>query len=140
MTVLLQLTLVAAVPAAADSEYATAYHDSQKTGKPMLIMVGAKWCSACQAMKSSLIPKLKRRGELDGVVFARLDYDTQGKLAKQVMSGRTLPQLILYYRSDDGWQRKHLTGGQSLAAVEALLSNGKKAARVASLEKENESM
>jgi thioredoxin-like negative regulator of GroEL len=117
LTVLLQTSLVAAAPESANS-YDQAYRQSIETGKPLLILVGADWCPACQTMKTSILPQVERNGALRMVEFAVVNSDHQSILAKKLMSGGAIPQLILFEpKSDGGWKRHQLTGGQSVQKV-----------------------
>jgi thioredoxin-like negative regulator of GroEL len=106
--------------------YAQAHKTTQETGRPLLVMVGADWCPACQQMKSSLIPQLRRRGILKKVSFTIIDTDEQEELADQIMSGGTIPQLIIYTKTDKGWIRRQLTGGQSVGGVEQFIDRAVK--------------
>ena len=121
MTALAAAVILQAAVLSTGQTYAQAHRTTQETGRPLLVMVGADWCPACQQMKSSLIPQLRRRGILKKVSFTIIDTDEQSKLADQIMSGGTIPQLIIYCKTDKGWVRRQLTGGQSVGGVEQFI-------------------
>ena len=123
LMVLMQISLVGAAPQDA-SKYSEAYHDSAASGKPLLILVGADWCPACQTMKGSVLPTVRERGDLDRVAFARVDADSESGLARQLMSGGSIPQLIMYSKVADGWKRDQLTGAQSPESVRSFIAQG----------------
>jgi len=108
--------------------YAEAHREMKTTGRPMIVLVSAPWCPACQSMKNTVVPKLRQRGSLDQVAFTVVDVDAQPKLARRLMSGGTIPQLIMYYQAPDGWQRRQMTGGTSVAAVETMIVAGLRSA------------
>jgi thioredoxin-like negative regulator of GroEL len=121
LSIVLQAAVVAATPQAAPAHYARAYHQSVETGQPLVVLVGADWCPGCQTMKTSVVPQLRRRGALTRVAFAHVNTDRQRTLARQLMSGSSIPQLWMFYRTANGWQRRQLTGAHSVAAVESCL-------------------
>ena len=121
MTALAAAVILQAAVLSTGQTYAQAHKTTQETGRPLLVMVGADWCPACQEMKLSLIPQLRRRGILKKVSFTIIDTDLQSKLADQIMSGGTIPQLIIYCKTDKGWVRRQLTGGQSVGGVEQFI-------------------
>ncbi len=116
LTLNLLLQLAAANPGGHD--YATAYRETMETGRPLVVLIGADWCPGCQQMKQTAIPEVKRSGGLSKVAFSYVNYDQQGKLAQQLMQGSSIPQLIMYYKTADGWQRQQLTGAQSAVAIQ----------------------
>jgi len=114
------LTALAATPKA-DESYASAYRESQATGKPLVILVGADWCPGCQTMKHSVIPALKNSGELAQVSFASVNTDQDRELASKLMRGGSIPQLIVYKQTEKGWQREQVTGARSVSETRGLL-------------------
>jgi len=104
--------------------YAEAYNASVETGSPLVVLVGADWCPGCQAMKGSVIPSVRRNGGLDGAEFVVVDTDAEGPLARRLMRGTSIPQLIMFYRTADGWKRTSLTGRQSEEAVASFVRRG----------------
>jgi thiol-disulfide isomerase/thioredoxin len=81
-------------------DYASAYARARATGRPFLVLIGAKWCIPCQQLESEpYISQLRSRGEL-----AVLDADRDKDLAKTlaVIQGGVflLPQLAIFSRVD----------------------------------------
>jgi thioredoxin-like negative regulator of GroEL len=116
---------------AASNNYADAYKDTQENGKPLVILVGASWCPACQAMKTSVMPTVAAQGGLANVAFAYVNTDAQGDLAGKLMEGGLIPQLVMYEKEADGWKLKRLVGVQSVEAVQDFLGPAVKAALAA---------
>jgi len=123
-TLSLAVILQASILAAGDDTYAEAHAATTKTGKPMVVLVGAEWCAPCQTMKKTVIPQVKRHGLLGRVAFAVVNLDRDRELAQRLTSGGPIPQLIMYRKAGDGWRRQKLVGGEGVAAVEAFVSRG----------------
>jgi thioredoxin-like negative regulator of GroEL len=118
----LNLLLQAAALSATAHDYATAFRETEKTGRPLVILIGADWCPGCRQMKYTTIPELERKGGLRDVAFAYVNTDEQSQLAGKLMQGSSIPQLIMYQKTDQGWTRKQLTGAQSTSRVQAFLA------------------
>jgi len=116
-SVLLQAMLLA--PAA--QPYSNAYHASLDSGKPLVVLVGADWCPACVTMKQQTIPTLEANGAFEGVEFSTINLDNNRPLAKKLMRGGTIPQLILFEKTATGWRRQQLTGLQTQATIKGML-------------------
>lgn len=101
--------------------YDAAYHKAEETGRPLLVLVGADWCPGCRTMKSSVLPRLQAGGKLASVQWALVDTDRQAALAGKLMRGGTIPQLIVFSKTETGWHREQITGAASEAAVEGLI-------------------
>ncbi|MEQ8788398.1 MAG: thioredoxin family protein [Pirellulaceae bacterium] len=102
--------------------YDKAYETVQSDGQPLLVLVGADWCPACQTMKSSTMARLEQKGKLQGVAFTVVNSDRQSSLAQKIMRGSSIPQLVMYEKTEKGWQRTQLTGGQSEGQIEAFIA------------------
>ena len=124
------LSLVAVMQAAlfaTDAEnYADAHRKTTKTGRPMVVLVGADWCPACKTMEKKVIPQVKRRGVLRRVAFAIVNLDRERRLGRQLTRGGPIPQLIMYRRTGSGWKRRTLIGGQSVDKVASFIDEGVK--------------
>ena len=107
--------------APAANSYAAAYQDTQDSGKPLVVLVGASWCPACQSMKTSTMPAVAAQGGLANVAFAYVNVDAQRDLANQLMEGGMIPQLVMYEKTSDGWKLNRLIGAQSIEAVESFI-------------------
>jgi thioredoxin-like negative regulator of GroEL len=119
---LLNLLLQAATLAAPGRDYTTAYHEAARTGRPLVVLIGAEWCPGCQQMKHTAIPQLEKQGGLSKVSFAYVNSDHQSSLASKLMEGGSIPQLIMYHKTDEGWRRQQLTGAHSVSDIEAFLA------------------
>jgi thioredoxin-like negative regulator of GroEL len=119
------LTLAGADTLDADLQsYAEAHRVTTETGKPMVVMVSTDWCQPCQVMKKSILPRVRERGLLRKVAFAVVNPDRDRDLAQRLTGGGPIPQLVMFRRTADGWQRQKLVGGQSVEAVEHFISEG----------------
>ncbi len=106
-------------------KYADAYQDTKATGRPLVVLVGADWCPGCQTMKNAVIPQLQRKGSLNRVAFAYVNADSEHELAGKLMSGGSIPQLIMYHKTTSGtWRREQLTGAHSVDATQVFLGRG----------------
>lgn len=105
----------------ASHTYAAAYQEAQESGKPLVVLVGASWCPACQSMKTSTMPAVAAHGGLSNVAFAYVNTDAQSSLATQLMEGGLIPQLVVYEKTADGYKLSRLVGAQSAESVEGLL-------------------
>lgn len=124
----MQAVLVLNPPAS----YEQAYAQSQTSGKPLVVLVGAQWCPACVSMKHNVIPRMHRGGQLNGVNYAEVDADSESELAGRLMRGGAIPQLIVFSRGPGGqWQRRQITGGTSEAGVTALIDQAQAEVRTA---------
>ncbi len=110
-----------------DTPYETAYRQSLEDGRPLLVLVTAKWCGKCQELKRDVLPELRRSGELDEVNFTQIDYDEQKDLARRIVPSTRLPQLILLRQTDEGWRRWSLTGFHPAKSVAEFLKRSKPA-------------
>lgn len=107
--------------------YEEAIQQSQKENKPILILIGAKWCASCQVMKRETIEPMKAAGDLKDVVITYIDKDERPELAQQLMKGETLPQTVMFCKDADQWRRLSLTGMQDKTRMQELLARAKPA-------------
>lgn len=117
----LALMIQAAVVAAPDNTYKTAYKQHTEQGRPLVVLVGAEWCPGCRTMKHSVVPQLVENGALKDVAFAIVDTDKQPELARKLMRGGSIPQLIVFHESPEGMQREGFVGAQSVSTVENVI-------------------
>ncbi len=120
LALMLQISLVAT----SSNNYDAAYKNTNETGRPLVVLVGADWCPGCRTMKQSVIPQLEKNGKLQQVAFATVNTDLQGPLAESLMKGGSIPQLIMYVKTDKGWDRKQMIGAHSPSEVEAFIKQG----------------
>jgi thioredoxin-like negative regulator of GroEL len=117
---MLQVSLVAT----GANTYAEAHRQHVDTGRPMVLLVGAEWCPACVQMKNNIMPRVARQGGLKKVAYAQINTDRDGRVAKAVMNGGSIPQLIMYRKTSAGWKRHLLVGAQSPEKIEAFIQRG----------------
>ena len=69
MVSLLFAVVLAGVPSEQQLQqnYAEAYRQSVAEQKPLMVVVGAPWCPACNVLKASTIEPMALTGELDDV-------------------------------------------------------------------------
>ncbi|WDQ14751.1 MULTISPECIES: thioredoxin family protein [Rhodopirellula] len=106
-----------------DQNYTLAYKKSVEEDKPLMVVVGAPWCPACETLKKTTIANMQNSGELDGVSVALVNRDAEPELAETLMEGeKMIPQIILYSKTADGrWSRRKLTGYQPVQPVRSLI-------------------
>jgi len=110
--------------------YAEAYRKSQVEGKPLLVIVSAKWCPACHTLKDTTIRDLETSGQLSEVNVAVVDRDVEPELAKQLMREQKIPQIIVFSKSTTGrWERSQLIGYQPQGPVRNLIRSAISALR-----------
>jgi thioredoxin-like negative regulator of GroEL len=120
LAALLQTSMIGADPLS----YQQAYEENAKTGKPLVVLVGADWCGACRVMKSQTLPQVVGDEVFKHVAFTVIDTDTQGEIARQVTGGGSIPQLVIFHRDGNGWKHERLVGAQSPRAVLQFLKRG----------------
>ena len=120
ISAILQISLVST----GANTYNEAHRSNLETGRPIMVLVGADWCPACRTMKDSVLPRMARRGLLKKVAFAVVNTDREGPLAHRLMQGGSIPQLIMYRKTSEGWKRDLLVGAQSEGAVESFIDRG----------------
>lgn len=104
--------------------YAAAQRVAEKTGKPIVVMVGTDWCSPCQMMKKTILPRVREHGLFRRVSFAMVNADRESELANEITGGGPVPQLVMFRKTTKGWVRKKLIGGQSVETVEEFIKDG----------------
>lgn len=115
------LVLQAALLVGGADSYETALQAAKDNGQPMLVLVGADWCPGCVTMKNSTMPSIARTGGLKGVNYITVNYDQNPTLARQMMRGNSIPQLVVFSKTDKGWHREQITGATSAGAVGGLI-------------------
>jgi thiol:disulfide interchange protein len=121
-TLLLQAAFLTSGSNSSSLNYRDAYSEAQDSKRPLMIVIGADWCQACKELKDSTIPQMQKVGKLDGVVLTYVDLDQDPDLARQLLNGPSIPQVILFSKTNSGWNRKQLTGRQSADSVASLIA------------------
>ena len=105
-------------------DYADAYQQSVDQEKPLMVVVGAPWCPACNVLKEETIKQMAHTGELDSVSLAVINRDEEPELVKQLTEGeKMLPQIIVFTKDKDQgrWKRRRLMGFQPKKPVRSLI-------------------
>ncbi|MCC6123896.1 MAG: thioredoxin family protein [Pirellulales bacterium] len=111
--------------AEAEETYAKAHRVTVKTGKPLVVMVGADWCGPCQTMRRAILPRVREHGLFRKITFAHVNVDRDKELANQLTGGgAAVPQLVMFRKTKNGWARRKMIGGQSVEAVEKFINEG----------------
>lgn len=104
--------------------YAEAYAESVEERKPLMVVVGAPWCPACNVLKDTTIKSMEQTGELDAVSLVVVNRDEQPELAQKLTKGEQLiPQIIVYAQDEENgkWKRRKLSGFQSKQPIRSLI-------------------
>ena len=125
----LSLALQAAMLTSGADGYADAYRATASNGKPLVVLVGTDWCPGCRTMKQGVIPRLLGRGKMRNVNFAQVNSDDDWNLASQLLTGDTIPQLIVFTPTENGWKRELAVGAKSDAEVEAMIDRAVEATK-----------
>ena len=104
------------------TDYKTAYQRAQTGDKPLLVLVTAEWCAPCKTMKASTMPELMSRGAFRDFHYATVDLSREETLGRKLIGKRVVPQLIVYEKKEDKWERRYLRGAQTADTVEAFIS------------------
>ncbi|MEL6108609.1 MAG: thioredoxin family protein [Planctomycetota bacterium] len=122
-TLLLAVIMSSVTTAPLKTNYAEAYRESVAQDKPLMVVVGAPWCPACNVLKQTTIEPMAQTGELDAVSVAVLDRDSDPELVKQLTKGeKMIPQIIMFTRTPSGaWKRNRLMGYQPKQPVRNLI-------------------
>jgi thioredoxin-like negative regulator of GroEL len=111
--------LLALALATAHGGYATAYRRAEEGGMPLVILIGADWCGACNAMQATMgkvDPKLREQ-----IAYTYVDADTDAKLARSLSGDGPLPQLIAFWQTKNGWVRSLSIGSHNVKDTEKTL-------------------
>ncbi len=110
------------------SGYEQAYNLAVKNNKPLVVYIGAPWCSSCKLMKKDSLEPMKSEngGRLEDTYFVELDFDADKEKVEQMLSGTTIPQTIVYAKDTAGaFKRFSLTGMQSIPRVRELIGKAR---------------
>jgi len=123
-SLVLATVLHASILTVGADDYAAARRETADSGRPMVILVGADWCPACQTMKNEILPQVKRQGLLRRVAYAVVNLDRDKRLGQELVAGGPIPQFIMYRKTREGWKRRRLIGGQSVKTVKTFIEEG----------------
>lgn len=75
------------------TDYEAAYKLAHANQRPLVILVGAKWCGWCPQTKKNATVVLKQHPD---VVALYLDYDADRELCDAIKVSNSVPELIMY--------------------------------------------
>ncbi len=107
-----------------DQQYADAYQRSLRSGRPLVVLLGADWCPGCRVMKGRVMPEVAKEGGLRDVEYVYVDIDRQPELGDQLSRSNSIPQLLRFTPTRDGWQSGLLTGAHSPQTVASFINAG----------------
>lgn len=120
LVAVLQSSLLGANPAA-PQDFNQALKRAAEANRPVVVLLGATWCPACQVMQKTTLPAVAKAGGLRDVEFAYVDVDRQREVAGQLIRGNSIPQLIRLSKTGEGWQRQYLVGAHDARKVGAFI-------------------
>ncbi len=119
--ILLLAALVAGGDEPKQKTYDEAAEEAQRSGRPLLVIVGAEWCPSCKVVKQEASVLMKDDSEFKDVILYPVDLDKSPEIASKIMRGKTLPQIIVFRKRPDGWKRFSLDGVQTGSRLKELL-------------------
>ena len=129
MAVMLPLAAIPSQTAPSQAEqFDLAYQRSFTTGRPLVVLLGAQWCPGCQVMQHEVMPEVEKSGGLEQVEFVYIDIDRNRRLAAKLSKAKTIPQLIRYHKTPDGWKYNLLNGAYNVEEVKTFIKTGIKKA------------
>lgn len=123
MSVILQAAMLGGGSTQVD-QYAAAYAQSVRTGRPLVVLLGAEWCPGCRKMKGHVMPEVARAGVLRNVEYVYVDIDRHPELASQLSRSKSIPQLLRFTPTRNGWRSGLLTGAHSPKKVASFIKAG----------------
>jgi len=110
-------------------KYADALEKAQKEKKPLVVLIGAKWCPGCVAMKRETIEPMKKDDSFKEVVFVAVDVDDEPDLVQELYIVdektktriRNIPQIMIFSMKKEDEKKYGLIGKQSKNRVLELL-------------------
>ena len=97
--------------------YQDVYNNVMGNQRPFVVIIGAEWCHACQQLKRTTVPKVANEGGFEGVDVAYVDLDRDAQLAKKLMKGTSIPQIVRFQRHGKKWDIQRLSGAPSRQAL-----------------------
>ncbi len=124
LAAIVQLSVMAAPQQDVYAAYRQAYGRSVSTERPLVVLIGAKGCPACQRMKKSILPQVAKAGGLDRVEFTYIDLDRQRDLASRLACGKSIPQLVCFTKLAAGGKKACLVGTKDSRQVHYFINAG----------------
>lgn len=111
-------------------KYAEAFEKSKNEGKPLVVLISAKWCPHCVTMKSETVEPMKKDGSLKDAIVTIVDVDDEPELVKSlyIINEKTkekitsIPQIMVFTPPQQQEPKKYgLVGRQGQTRVLELL-------------------
>jgi len=90
--------LQAALLATSGETYTEAHKATTEKGCPLVVVVGATWCPACQQLKEKCC-RSETAWFLRNVAFAHVDLDEEHELGTELTNGGPIPQIVVYRKT-----------------------------------------
>ena len=84
--------------------------------KPFAVFCHAVWCEPCKRMQK----EMAKVTNMDLVDYRDIDIDEEPELAGKLMEGRTVPQLIMYFKVDGKMRKNVHYGFKTAKQIEAI--------------------
>ena len=98
--------------------FETAYGNAKQTGRPIIAVLGAKWCPGCVVLKKQTIPAALRQGGLRDVEVTHVDVDKQKAIAAKLQQGTLIPQVVRMTWNGEKWDIKRYDGVPNVTTVQ----------------------
>jgi thiol-disulfide isomerase/thioredoxin len=108
-------------------EYQNAVEEHNRTGKPLVVVLGASWCAPCLQYKADAIVSAANEIIRDKANYhlAILDYDNDREIAVKVLGDNkmSLPFTAIYYRNGPNLRKTHFYERHNLGFVKRVLQS-----------------
>ncbi len=102
------MVLAAFTPSGIHSTYESAKADSDISKKPLIVVVGASWCSPCNKMKKEI------HANASSFTYANLVIvDYKSKWGRELYTGSSVPAIVKFKWNGSKWIKTIRTGYQS---------------------------
>lgn len=105
--------------------YKEAKEEVTQSRAPLLVVITTTWCGPCKRLKNVVLPDLAKRGELNGITLAAVDFQADKEVAKLLTKETKVPQMVLFTPAGDQWKPSHMTGLQSTDKIISFLAEAK---------------
>lgn len=91
---------ISVVAGEAAKSYKEAYNKAVAEKRPLVVLVGATWCPSCIKMHDESWHEIVKE---EGAVYVAIDYDADNEVATKILSGNSIPQIVVYKPNKDNW-------------------------------------
>ena len=78
--------------------YEAAYKEHQETGKPLVVVIAADWCTPCQDLKTNVFPRIFKKIKRHKFCYAEVNWDREPAQVRLLTTSTTVPQVIIFYK------------------------------------------